>query len=123
MDVLEQHGYDVVATDIDMGVDFLTCADRADTIVTNPPYSLLDPFILHALGQANLMVCMLVGWHLLAGGQRRADTIWTPHPPTTVLAVVNRMPLADSTSQFNHAWAIWDLDAPRGPTKLYWTTT
>lgn len=56
--VLEAHGYEVVSTDLydrgygTPGVDFLQTTklpDGCDWIITNPPYSLSDEFIKHAM--------------------------------------------------------------------------
>jgi hypothetical protein len=105
---LEEAGYNVRATDVVTGHDFLTSTDRADTIITNPPYRLLDQFIERGLAQSDEMLCLLVGWHFLAGGARRAQQVWRPAPPSLILAVVERMPVNGAHSQYNHAWAVWD---------------
>lgn len=107
--VLEHAGYAVRATDLIAGHDFLTSQDRADTIVTNPPFRHLHGFVQQGLRQANCMLCLLVGWHLVAGGRRRYDALWGVRPPTEVIVVVERMPVLGKSSQFNHAWLVWDL--------------
>lgn len=117
--IIETAGYEVRSTDIVDGVDFLTCTDRAGTIITNPPYKDLDEFVSHGLQQADHMLCLLVGWHFLAGGARRADGTWIPHPPTRIIVIAERMRVNGSPSQFNHAWVIWDKSA-QGPTTLEW---
>lgn len=47
---LEQHGYKVIATDILEGHDFLTWRPEKpfDVIITNPPYSLKQEFLIRA---------------------------------------------------------------------------
>lgn len=56
--VLQSHGYEVISSDLHdrgfgvSGVDFLdsiTVPERCNTIITNPPYSLANEFILHAM--------------------------------------------------------------------------
>lgn len=56
--VLESHGYDVISTDLHdrgfgtSGIDFLetrSLPENCYTIITNPPYSLANEFILHAM--------------------------------------------------------------------------
>lgn len=47
VNVLADRGYDVIATDIQTGTDFLETenADGAEWIITNPPFSLAEQFI------------------------------------------------------------------------------
>lgn len=56
--VLRSNGYEVISSDLQdrgfglSGVDFLdsvTVPERCNTIITNPPYSLANEFILHAM--------------------------------------------------------------------------
>lgn len=56
--VLQSHGYEVISSDLHdrgfgfSGFDFLdsvTVPERCNTIITNPPYSLANEFILHAM--------------------------------------------------------------------------
>lgn len=118
--VLHSAGYTVKASDIAHGDDFLLSQDRADTIVTNPPYRLATEFIEHGLSQANRMLCLLLGWHLIAGGRERADRVWMKTPPFLVIAIADRMPYGREASQFNHAWAIWYIGDDKGETELMW---
>ena len=109
--VLAQH-YPTRVTDISTGTDFLASTDRAPSIVTNPPYRLLDQFIEHGLQQTDRYLCLLAGWHSLAGGQRRASSIWRRTPPNRALAIPERMKVGGAPSQFNHVWLVWDLVVP-----------
>lgn len=114
--------YQVRATDLygDPPVDFLDCSDMADTIVTNPPYRLLDDFIVHGLAQSREMLCLLMGWHFLAGGAGRVSDIWRPNPPDRILVVPQRMHVGGKPSQFNHAWVVWDHRRPARAPSLEW---
>lgn len=56
--VLQSHGYEVISSDLHdrgfgfSGFDFLDSVkvpERCNTIITNPPYSLANEFILHAM--------------------------------------------------------------------------
>lgn len=119
--VLEAEGYSVVATDISRGEDFLTSGREADTIITNPPYRLLDRFIEHGLLMADETLCLLIGWHFLPGGTKRADEVWIRRPPNLVIAVPERMRHGGGqSSQYNHAWVVWDLQRPSDHTRLMW---
>jgi hypothetical protein len=50
--VLKARGYRPIVNDITDGKDFLTWVTPVETIITNPPYRLLAPIILHALAVA-----------------------------------------------------------------------
>jgi hypothetical protein len=118
--VLEEAGHEVRATDIADGKDFLESELRAGSIVTNPPYRLLDGFVRHGLRQADKYLCLLVGWHFLAGGSRRVKGLWRVSPPNLVVALAERMRVNGSTSQFNHAWCVWDVANPAAGSALRW---
>jgi hypothetical protein len=118
--VLEEAGYEVRGTDIAHGHDFLESDMRAGSIVTNPPFSLLEGFVRHGLRQADKYLCLLVGWHFLAGGSRRVKGLWWVRPPNLVVAVGERMRVNGSASQFNHAWCVWEVANPAAETVLRW---
>jgi hypothetical protein len=118
--VLREAGYSVRATDLSTGTDFLISTEHADTIVTNPPYRHLDRFVEKGLKLSDEMLCLLMGWHFVAGGKQRAQRVWLPTPPTKVLAVVSRMRVGDITSQYNHAWVVWDKRVLHTGAELSW---
>lgn len=119
---LKAAGYSVVQSDISRGRDFLRSRRRASTIVTNPPYSKASAFMLHALEQADNMVCMLLGWHLVAGGKERYETIYNAIRPELIVVIVERMRLDHTTSQFNHAWVVWNKTIKVKKTRLIWSS-
>ena len=119
--VLDEWAYDVRATDVLTGQDFLAETEPwAGSIVTNPPYRLAAKFVAHALELAAEQVAMLVRLDFL-GGQGRLRTLWNPRPPALVLVVANRMVVHGNSSQFTHAWVVWDRAAD-GPTRLIWAS-
>jgi len=120
--VLQEYGYDVRATDILTGVDFLVQDERwVGSIVTNPPYRYADEFIFKALELATEQVAMLLPIGAL-GGQRRYRDLWGKHPPATVVVVAARMPIGSGgASQFNHVWVVWDRRY-RGDTVVRWVS-
>jgi len=118
-EVLEEV-YDVFSSDVSTGEDFLTSKRRSNSIVTNPPYRLLDEFIKHGLEQTNQYLCLLIGWHFISGGVKRSSNIWVPHPPNRVIVIPERMKVNGKTSQFNHAWVVWDVTKPSPATSLEW---
>lgn len=84
--VLAAAGHDVVATTLrdrgygETGVDFLqTTTLRAPAIVTNPPFSLADEFVLHALQLQPKVACFLLRLKFLEGARRfSALHVWAP---------------------------------------------
>lgn len=79
--VLQSHGYEVISSDLHdrgfglSGLDFLesvTAPERCNTIITNPPYSLANEFILHAMDILPTFGCYyaLMNLSYLTGIQR-----------------------------------------------------
>jgi hypothetical protein len=116
--VLEDYSYQVRATDILTGTDFLAQTDRWDgSIVTNPPYRHADEFVHKALSLTSAPVAMLLPIGAL-GGQRRFTQLWAAKPPSRIVVVAKRMPVYGKASQFNHIWAVWNSGS--SPTTLHW---
>jgi hypothetical protein len=124
---LERHGFDVYASDIESGEDFLssdTCfTPSPQAIVTNPPYALAREFIEHALTLMKPhtgMVAMLLRTDFDHAKTRRhlfgdCPQFWTK------LVLTKRIKwFEDSKGQpsFNHAWFIWDWQKYSGPPTL-----
>lgn len=121
-DVLETYGYNIIRTDIDTGQDFLLQdTPLADTIITNPPFSLTTDFALQATKLAK-QTALLLGLHFL-GGHKRAAYLWQKYPPSRVLVIPQRMRVMTvngvDNSQFNHMWVIWDRNTTN--TTIEWT--
>lgn len=72
--VLIEHGYSVSSFDLSDGRDFLTYSGGADTIITNPPFSLAQEFILKArtMGVEAYFLLPLSYLH----GKKRFDKIY-----------------------------------------------
>lgn len=120
--VLNGYGYDVVATNLvdrgygETGVDFLkTTKARASVIVTNPPFSLDEEFVLHALGLGVDLAIFFLRLKWLCGASRY-QRIMAPTPPCLVLTFIERIkffagdtPIEDqpgwNTEDF--AWFVW----------------
>ena len=115
--VLADHGFTVRHSDIhgDPSVDFLTVKHAADfgAIVTNPPYSLADQFIAHALmltQNGHGQVCMLLRNEFDCAATRTAR--FFAGPPYHKKIVLTRRPrwIPGSTGapRHNYAWYVWD---------------
>ena len=110
---LEEAGYQVTATDIETGTDFLTETRRVDWIITNPPYERAREFIEHALSLADHVAMLL---------RTDFDHAKTRHhlfkgPFAKKLVLTKRIKWFDDSRgspSFNHAWFIWD-HAHKGP--------
>lgn len=121
--VLRKHGHKVFESDIATGTDFLTSKRRDDAIITNPPFSLWDQFALQGL-KLSRSVLVLLGSHFhLTGGTTRFVEIFEPHPPTTIVQVVNKMKVFGKPSVFTHCWFVWDKRVSQGETSFYWTNS
>jgi hypothetical protein len=61
-----------------VGLDFFDATDRADNIVSNPPYGVIEPYVLKALQVTSGKVAILARLALLEGIKRRALFQRTP---------------------------------------------
>lgn len=105
------------------GLDFLKCDDPTDNVITNPPYSLLNPFMLHSLKVAKFKVAFLVNIHALYGVARHS--FYEKNPPSTVLVLSRGIPFFkqgewQSSGGMKHAWLIWDKADLTGETHIKW---
>jgi hypothetical protein len=121
---LRQAGFDVVASDITQGFDFLHRDPEpgARAIITNPPYGLAREFIERALSvQGNRIVAMLLRTDFDHAANRAhlfADC------PTFAKKVVLTKRIrwfedSDGSPSFNHCWMIWDQQHRGAPTLAY----
>lgn len=123
---LEGMGYSVLATDIDGGLDFMDFK-RVDepirTIVTNPPYDLATPFIIHAVAMVKPVagfVAMLLRTDF--DHARGRSALFTESCFAKKVVLTKRIKwFEDSKGQpsFNHAWFIWDWKHQGPPTLAY----
>jgi hypothetical protein len=120
--VLTEYGYDVEATNLvdrgygESGVDFLAEKKaRASCIVTNPPFSLAEEFIEHALRLGVDLAIFFLSIKKLAGADRYRR-IMGPTPPCLVLCFIERIKFfAGDTPQEDQpgwntedfAWFVW----------------
>lgn len=85
-----------------------------DYIIMNPPYGVIEPFVMKALGIANKGVLMLGRLQFLEG-KSRYENILKSNPPTDVYIYVDRIKCYKngeddgSSSAQSYAWFYWDL--------------
>jgi predicted RNA methylase len=138
--VLLDHGYTVIATDLHpygygaSGVDFLREAEpRARHIVTNPPYGsgLADRFVRKALAFARKTggtVAMLLNMASLCHPRR--TEWWRQAPPARLYAIDDIVcwpedrygPPPAYFTKHRYVWAVWTQDStsPRRPPTFWW---
>lgn len=87
--VIESKGYEVIGTDIQTGTDFLETdlPEGVGMIITNPPFSVSEAFIRHALELEAPFAFLLKSqyWHAA-----RRYTIFEETPPSYVLPLTWR---------------------------------
>jgi len=129
---LRRIGYNVLATDISEGTNFLgTFTLRADTveaIITNPPYSHAAEFIEHALAllptRRRGLVAMLLRCDFDAA-KTRQHLFGECCQFCTKLVLTKRINWFEhriASPSYNHAWYIWDTKNKRPPTIAYGPT-
>lgn len=113
---------------IGYGLDFLSDeypVDKADIVIMNPPYSLLEPFFIRALEIAQQKLIVLCRTQTLEG-EGRYNKIFKDNPPTDIYQYVDRIQCwkngvetKDSNIQA-YCWLVWDkFDSPAYP-RLHW---
>ena len=87
-EVLKTHGHNVLSTDLrETGygtskLDFLVEKRECDAIITNPPFSISEEFIRHALSQTEIVAMLLKSqyWHA-----KKRVALFNESPPAYVL--------------------------------------
>lgn len=112
--VLEENGHTVDAYDKE--IDFLTETGHYPVVITNPPYSLAQDFILKAKKVAASKICFLLPLAYLHGKQR-FDTIYSDREfPLECVYVFTRYPMLGdklredgkyATGMMVYAWYVW----------------
>lgn len=128
--VLETAGNQVRSSDLydrgfgEIGIDFTTTRERADNIVTNPPYNSAEGFVRSGVKLAGKKFALLLRLAFLEGANR-ANTIFSECPPSRVWVFSERITFymhgatAKGSGTTAYAWFVWDKDAPEG-TELKW---
>lgn len=107
----------VGGTSYDIEKDFLKETEQYDTIITNPPFSLAQEFILKAKEIARKKIIFLLPLSYLHG-KKRFDTIWTDKSfPLSRIYVFTRYPMLGeklredgkhNTGMMVYAWYVWE---------------
>jgi len=106
-------------------VSFFSTTREVDNIVTNPPYTLVESFISHALLVARGKVAILARLALLEGIKRKA--LFKRQPPTRVWVSSRRMSMPPGGREdieakggsIAYAWFVWEK-GHGGPPTVGW---
>jgi len=117
---LSVRGTDVVPSEEQgvEGLDFLKSTDKADVIITNPPYTLLNEFIIQGLERANSAFAVLVRVQALEG-QSRYRNFYSVCPPSKIAYFSDRIPfkmgkvVRKAPKMFFHVWLYWEIPQVR----------
>lgn len=89
-----------------------------DYIIMNPPYSLIEPFVMKSLSIADKGILMLARLQFLEG-KGRYENILKDNPPTDIYVYVDRIKCYkngdesdNSSSAQAYAWFYWNLEYP-----------
>lgn len=127
--VLVARGMSVLATDlIDRGYgegnhDFLTSPLKADNIITNPPFTLAQPFIEKSLERTTGKVAMLVKLQFLEGAKRKA--MFESTPLKAVYVFSKRLTMTRGGQKMKNSgmiafcWVVFE-HGHVGPPTLHW---
>lgn len=129
--VLIDAGFKVTSSDLidrDYGEvrNFFSITRKAQAIITNPPYALMTPFVLHSLKLAPYVAMVLPVSCVTS--QERYSAIFRTNPPARIWVFVIRPTMSKPRVRENgsiargkaidYAWVIWDGDAEH--TQLDW---
>lgn len=120
---IRDRGYENnIINSLQYGKDFLiddyedTLPIEIDYIIMNPPYSLIEPFVMKSLSIAEKGILMLGRLQFLEG-KGRYENILKDNPPTDIYVYVDRIKCykngdeSDTTSSAQaYAWFYWNLE-------------
>ena len=97
-----------------------------DYIIMNPPYSVLEPFLLKSLEIADKGVLILARLQALEG-EKRFEKIFKENPPSDIYCYVDRIAChrngeikAKAPSAQAYAWLYWDQEKKVGTPAFHW---
>ena len=99
---------------------------EADYIIMNPPFSVIEPFVMKSLGIANKGVLMFGRLQFLEA-EKRYENILKDNPPSDFWVYVDRISCYKNgninekiASAQAYAWFYWDLTKSASETKCHW---
>ena len=98
--------------------DFLNWDGYSDLIISNPPFSLAQKFIEHALPRCDTLIFLL---RLNFLGSQKRHKFWKANPPDKLI-VLSKRPSFDGkgTDNNDYAWYVWQNKEKRIPSGIEW---
>ena len=99
--------------------------NSADWVIMNPPFSIIEPFMIRALEIARKGVIMLGRLQVLEGEKRYINII-KDNPPTDTYVYVDRIQCwkdgvkPEGSSAQAYAWFVWDKTKENQLSELHW---
>ena len=127
VDVLRGRGLDVTGRDLNDwdrgwgGHDFRDGMTGFDAVVSNPPFNLMDRWLIDAVAAAPVVA--VLGRTLLVEGKRRRTALWEVRPPSHIFQLPHRVNFSPDTVDGKGgvmvmSWFIWDGSGK--PTQFIW---
>ena len=119
---IKDRGYSREDCELVYGLDYLSDDypyNEADYVIMNPPFKLIEPFVIRSLEIAKKGVLMFGRLQFLEG-QGRYENIFTTNPPDIIYVYVDRVACfkngntsikPDSVQAY--AWFYWDKENPQ----------
>ena len=125
---IQNRGFENEYWETEYDFDFLSDDypyEKVDTIIMNPPYSILEPFLIRALEIAQNKLIVLCRTQVLEG-EGRYKNIFTNTPPTDIYQYVDRIqcwkngvkPTGSSAQAY--CWVVWDKKVKTEYPRLHW---
>ena len=125
---VQDRGFEDSYWETGYGFDFLADDyphDKADVIIMNPPYSILEPFLIRAIEIAQDKLIVLCRMQVLEG-EGRYKNIFINNPPSDIYQYVDRIQCwkngeePTGSSAQGYCWVVWDKNnIPEYP-RLHW---
>ena len=125
---IQDRGFEDEYWQTEYGFDFLADDypfDSADVIIMNPPYSILEPFLIRALEIAKDKLIVLCRMQVLEG-EGRYEKIFINNPPTAIYQYVDRIQCwrngekPEGSSAQGYCWVVWDKSVKSDAPTLHW---
>ena len=113
-ELFDEHLEILTGKEFDFLSDDYPYTENIDYIIMNPPYSVIQPFVMKSLGIANKGVLILGRLQFLEGS-KRYGSIFKENPPTDIYVYVDRIDCyknGDFNQRFGqqaYAWYYWDF--------------
>lgn len=128
---IKDRGGEIISNNIkiEYGDDFFDdnypINEQIDYIIMNPPYSVIEPFLIRALEIPSEGLLMLARLQVLEG-KKRYENIFLNNPPSDVYVYIDRIScykngiITTNNNAQAYAWFYWNLKDNSKETKLHW---